>query len=159
MRNAIKLVGLVMVLVLSACDGEADPELGLFMGTWRANSGVMRRACPGAVVKREAIAGEVSWGLGVSSDLASAANVVTPCRIKADVSDATAVGTADHECTRSDGAGGTVTVMVDHYRFAISPDGRSATETASGHVLHVAGGVSADCSFEAEASYQKVVAD
>src|SRR5262245_7716661 len=106
MRNAIKLVGLVMVLALSACDGEADRELGLFMGTWRANSGVIRRACPGAVIEREAIAGEVSWGLGVSSDLASAANVVTPCRIKADVSDATAFGTADHQCTRSDGADG-----------------------------------------------------
>jgi uncharacterized protein YjbJ (UPF0337 family) len=49
--------------------------------------------------------------------------------------------------------------MVDHYRFAISPDGRSATETASGRVLHVAGDVTTDCSFEEEGSYQKVVTD
>lgn len=159
MRSAIKMVGLVSVLGLSACDGERDGELGRFVGTWRANSGVIRRACPGAVAERTEIAGEVSWGLGVSSDLEAAANVVTPCRLKADVSDATAFGTADPLCTQSDGADGTLTVMVDHYRFAISPDGRSATETASGHVLHVAGGVTTDCSFQEEGSYQKVVAD
>jgi len=159
MRNAIKMVGLVMGLALAACDGEAGREVGQFVGRWRANSGVVRKACPGEVAEREAIAGEVSWGVGVGSDLVSATSVITPCRIKADVSDATAFGAADHLCAMSDGANGTATVVIDRYRFAISPDGRSATETASGHVLHVADGVTVDCSFEEMGSYQKVVAD
>ncbi len=159
MRNAIKMVGLVSVLALSACDGGADGEVGRFVGRWRANSGVIRTTCPGEVAERDAIAGELSWGVGVGSDLVSATSVITPCRIKADVSDATAFGAADHLCAASDGANGTSTVVLDRYRFAISPDGRSATETASGHVLRVADGVRVDCSFEEMGSYQKIVAD
>ena len=68
----------------------------------------------------------------------------------------TAVGIPDDKCTVADAIGGTSTVIFSRYTFAVSPDGRTATERAAGQITRVDQGVATGCSFEATGSYQKV---
>jgi len=81
---------------------------------------------------------------------------LTPCRLKAEVVAGTAVGVPDDKCTVVDRAGGLSTVVVNRYAFVVSPNGRTATESAAGQITRVDQGVATACSFEATALYQKV---
>ena len=154
MRNAITMVGLAMGLMLSAC-GETGADAEQIAGTWHPISGTIRKACPGAVPTTENAVRDVLWSAGVDSDLVST-TALTPCRLKADVVAGTAVGIPDDKCTVADGTGGTSTVIFSRYTFAVSLDGRTATESAAGQITRVDQGVATGCSFEATASYQKV---
>jgi len=154
MRNAIKMVGLAMGLVLSGC-GETGEDAGKFTGTWHPVSGTIRKACPGAVPTTENPVRDVLWSAGVGSDLVST-TALTPCRLRADVVAGTAVGLPDDKCTVADAAGGTSTVIFSRYTFTVSVDGRAGTESAAGQITHVDNGTSTGCAFEATSSYQKV---
>lgn len=154
MRNAIKMVGLAIGLLLSAC-GETGDDAEPFVGMWHPVRGTIRKACPGAVPTTENAVRDASWSMGVDSDLVST-TTVTPCRLKADVVAGIAVGLPDDKCTVVDVAGGTSTVILNRYTFAVSPDGRTATESAAGQITHVDLGVATGCAFEATVSYQKV---
>jgi hypothetical protein len=154
MRNAIGMIGLATGLVLSAC-GETGDGVDQFVGTWRPVSGTVRKGCPGAVPTTENSVRDVLWSAGVNSDLVST-TPLTPCRLKADVANGTAFGLPDDKCTQPDGAGGTSTVIFNRYAFAVSLDGRTATESAAGQITRVDRSVATGCSFEATGSYQKV---
>lgn len=151
MRNAIRMVGLAMGLVLSAC-GETGDGTSVFVGTWRPIVGAIRRACPGAAPTTERVR-EIVWSAGVDSDLVTTTEL-TPCRLKAVVVAGTAVGIPDDKCTVDDGMG-VSTVLVNRYAFVLSSDGRTATESAAGQVTRVDEGVATGCSFEATALYRK----
>ena len=153
MRNAIRLVGLAIGLVLSAC-GETGDGAEAFLGTWHPTSGTIRRACPGSLPTTEKASQDVAWSTGVETDLV-ATTALTPCRLKAEVVAGTAVGIPDDNCTVDDGIG-VSTVLVNRYAFVMSPDGRTATESAAGQITRVADGVATGCSFDAKVSYQKI---
>lgn len=155
MRNAIRMLGLVSVLAMSACDGGGGGDSDQFVGTWRAMSGSVTRICPGGAPSTEAVTGDVIWINGGSSDLA-ATSVLTPCRLKANVTDATAFGDLGSGCTKSDDAEGSTMVTVTTYTFAILKDGRTARESASGQVTRVDHGTAITCSFNESASYQRI---
>ncbi len=153
MRNAIKMLGLVSLLALSACGGGEGGEFDQFVGTWRATSGSVTRVCPGGSPSTEAVTGNVIWINGVTSDLV-ATSVLTPCRLQANVIDATASGVPGPGCTQSEGVDGRVTVTFASYAFVVSSDGRTAAEVASGQVTHIAQGSAISCSFDESASYE-----
>jgi hypothetical protein len=153
MRNAIRMIGLAMGLVLSGCGGTEDGA-EVFVGTWHPILGAIRRACPGAAPTTESVR-DIVWSTGVETDLVST-TALTPCRLKAEVVAGTAVGVPDDKCTVVDRAGGLSTVVVNRYAFVVSPNGRTATESAAGQITRVDQGVATACSFEATALYQKV---
>jgi hypothetical protein len=155
MRNAIKVLGLVSVLAMSACDGGEGGDSDQFVGTWRAISGSVTRICPGGAPSTEAVISDVVWISGGSSDLA-AASVLTPCRLKANVTGATASGDPGPTCMQSDGADGSMMVTFTSYTFVISTNGRTATENSSGQVIHVDRGTAIACAFNESASYQRI---
>lgn len=156
MRNAMKMVGLVTVLALSACGGgQSGDELGKFTGTWRATAGTITTTCPGYGTYTDALTGNTVWSEGVSSDLVSVSALVT-CPLTADVNSSTASGVPGQTCTGSDGAGGTTTVTLNGYTFVVSADGHTATENASGQITVVADGASVVCSFNETGSYEKI---
>jgi hypothetical protein len=155
MRHAIKLLGLVFVLALSACGGEARDDFGRFVGTWRATAATVTRVCPGYGTLTDAITGNATWSTGVNSDLVSI-TALTACPLMADVTRATASGVPGQSCTESDGAGGAVTVTFTGYTFVLSPDGHTATENSSGQITAIAQGASVICSFNESGSYQKI---
>jgi len=154
MRNAITMLGLVSAMSLSACGGDKGDDLGRFVGTWSATSGNYNVVCPGYAPDTYPVSGNVVWNTGVSSDL-----VVTDtggCAITADVRGSTASGDPGKSCTSPDGVGGLQTITLASYTFVIAPDGRTATENASGNITDVAAGVSIVCTFNENASYQKI---
>ena len=152
MRYAIKVLGLVSVLVLSACGSEGGKDFGQFVGTWRATSGTVTRVCPDDDPYTEVLAGDIVWINGVSSDLV-AKSPITPCRLKAVVTGATASGVSGQGCTESDDAGGRVTVTLTSYMFVVSSDGLTAAEISSGQVTHEDHASTKVCSFDETASY------
>lgn len=152
MRNAIKIVGLALVLTVAAC-GEGG-DVGAFVGTWRPTSGGIKKACPGAMPTTEGLARELVWSTGTSSDLASI-TAFSPCRVRADVGDSAAFGLPDDNCRIAERPGIT-TVSLNRYAFAIAPNGRSAVESASGQITQVDGGVATTCTFEENGAYTKV---
>jgi hypothetical protein len=155
MRNAIKMVGLVFVLALSACgEGGGGGDVGPFVGTWRPTAGAIKRACPGETPTMEALARDLVWSVGNSSDLASI-TAVSPCRVKADVGDTTAIGVPDDNCRYAERAG-TAMLTLSSYTFAIAPDGRSAVERAFGQTTGVEDGVAKSCAFEETGTYAKI---
>ena len=154
MRNAIKMVGLVSVLALSACDGDKDEDLGRFVGTWQATSGMLTAVCDGYTFT-SALSGNIVWGEGIGSDLLQTDQGGT-CSMMADVRGLTASGVPGKSCTGPDGAGGVQTVTYSTYTFVLSPDGHTATENASGQVTFVDQGVSLVCTFNGTGSYQKI---
>src|SRR3954468_16470059 len=146
MRHAMKMLGLVSVLSLSACGGAGGERFGTFLGTWRANAGTITRACPGYQSTTEALTGSASWRAGISSDLVSM-TALTSCPLLADVTGSTASGALGQSCTEADGAGGSATVTFAGYTFVLSPDGHTATENSSGQITVVEQGVTLVCSF------------
>jgi len=155
MRHAIKMLGLVFGLALSACGGDEGERFGPFVGTWRANAGTVASACPGYGSTTDALTGSATWNTGVSSDLVST-TALTSCPLMADVSGATASGLPGQSCTASDGVGGSSTVTFAGYTFVLSPDGHTATESSSGQITVVEQGVTVVCSFNETGSYQKI---
>ena len=155
MRHTIKALGLVFVLVLSACGGEARDNFGRFVGTWRATAGTVTTSCPGYGTFTDALTGNATWNTGVSSDLVSL-TALTTCPLMADVNHATASGVPGQACTQPDGTGGTSTVTFTGYTFVLSPDGHTASENSSGQITAIAEGASVICSFNETGSYQKI---
>jgi hypothetical protein len=155
MRRAIKVLGLGFGLVLSACGREGEDEVGRFVGRWRPAAGEVKTMCPGEAERGEAPAADVVWMRGAASDLVSR-TPLTPCRLAADLMDETASIVPGHRCTYSDGAGGTVTVTFGAYAFWVTPDGRTALESASGEVTHVVQGDARVCSFRDSSWYRRV---
>ena len=155
MRHTIKMLGLVLVLALSACGAEDRDHLGRFVGTWRATSGTVTTICPGYQPFTDPVSGNLVWSSGVSSDLIST-DLNGACAMMADVNGATASGVPGQSCTGPDGIGGLSTVTFVGYTFVISADGHTATENMSGHVTYVVEGASIVCSFNQSASYQKI---
>jgi hypothetical protein len=154
MRHAIKMIGLVLVLTLSACDDQNGENLGRFIGTWRVTSGTATSACPGYAPSTSPLTGNTVWSAGISSDL-TMTFPDSSCALMADVSGATASGVPGQSCTASD-ATGTATVTFAGYTFVIAADGQTATENVSGNVTYVIEGVSFVCSFNQSGSYQKI---
>jgi hypothetical protein len=155
MRHAIKMIGLVFVLGLSACDGEDGESFGRFVGTWRGTAGTVTTTCPGYGSGTEALYGNAIWSMGVSSDLVSM-TALTDCPLLADATASTASGIPGQTCSQSDGVGGTSTVAFTGYTFVLSPDGRTATENSSGQITVVVEGAVVVCSFNETGSYQKI---
>jgi hypothetical protein len=155
MRNAIKIVGLALVLTVAACgeDG-AGSDVGAFVGTWRPTAGGIKTTCPGAAPTTERLGRELVWSTGTSSGLTSVA-AISPCRVKADVVDAMAIGIPDDHCRYAEGAG-TSTVTLRRYAFSIASDGRSGLESASGRITHADEGVATSCAFEEIGTYEKI---
>lgn len=153
MRNAIKIVGLLSALALSACGGDKGEDVGMFIGTWQPTSGTMTEVCQGATYTDSLT--NVTWSAGVSSDLVQpVANGV--CALMADVRGATATGVPGQSCSASNGSGGTVMMTFGGYTFVVSPDGRTATENASGNITYFSGGETLPCTFNETGSYQKI---
>jgi hypothetical protein len=155
MRNAIKMVGLVSALALSACGGEKGDALGRFVGTWQATAGTATTVCPGYPPSTSVLTGNAEFREGLSSDLV-ASTAIIGCPLLADVMNATASGTPGQNCITSDGAGGTSTVTFTSYTFVVSPDGHTASENSSGQIAFVDQGVSFACAFNETGSYQKI---
>ena len=153
MRNAIKTVGLVSVLVLSACGGDKGDDLGRFIGTWQATSGTWTAVCQG-YPSTGTVTGNVVWSAGIGSDLVQ--TDASGCSIMADVRGATASGAPSTSCTGPDGAGGVQTVTFASYTFVVSPDGHTASENSSGQITVIEQGVTIPCTMNETASYQKI---
>jgi hypothetical protein len=154
MRNAIKILGLVAALALSACGSDKGDDLGRFVGTWHATSGTGTKVCGGNPATF-VVSGDMVWTTGVSSDLVSPM-AFGSCPLAADVTNSTAAGLPGQTCTDSDGAGTTATISLTSYTFVISPDGHTATENLSAQLNVVDQGVSAVCTINATGSYQKL---
>ena len=155
MRNAIKMLGLVSLLALSACGGESGNRFNRFVGTWNATAGTITEVCPATGTYTDSVTGNVVWSSGVSSDLVSTSESV-PCPLMANVSGSTASGVANQICTAPDGTGVTSTVTIASYTFVVSPDGHTATENASGQATYVVQGATIACTFNESGSYQKI---
>lgn len=153
MRNAIKMVGLVSALTLSACGGDKGDDLGRFVGTWRATAGTVTTVCPGYAPSTDPVTNGVTWSLGVSSDLVATG---TDCATMANVAGSTATGAPGLVCSSAVGDGVVATLTLTSYTFVISPDGHTATENESGGVTFVADGATIPCTFNQTASYQKI---
>lgn len=151
MRNAIKMLGLVSALVLSACGGDKGDDLGRFVGTWQATSGTITQICAGYTFT-DTITTSETWQTGLTSDLVST-DAIEGCAVEADVNGSTASGTPGKTCASPDGA---MTVTIHSYAFVISPDGRTATENASGNIAYIESGATIPCSFNVTAAYQKI---
>jgi hypothetical protein len=155
MRHAIKMVGLVFVLALSACGGESGETFDRFVGTWHAVAGTITESCPGGGTYTYSVTGNVVWSSGVSSDLVSTSAFIT-CPLTADVTGSTASGVPGQACTAADGTGVTSTVTLSGYTFVMAPDGHTATENASGQATYIANGAAIACTFNESGSYQKI---
>jgi hypothetical protein len=154
MRNAIKMVGLVSALALSACGGDKGDDLNQFVGTWQATSGTATVVCQGYTYT-PAVTGTVVWSAGVSSDLVQTDSSGT-CSLTADVRGYTALGAPGKSCTAPDGAGGIQTTTYASYTFVVSPDGHTGSENSSGQITFVDQGASVVCTFNETGSYQKI---
>ena len=151
MRNAIKMVGLLSALALSACGGDKGEDLGQFIGTWQPISGMTTEVCQGYTYTSGL--SNLTWNMGISSDLLQNGGT---CPIMADANGATATGVPGQSCSLSDGTGTTGTVNLAGYTFVVSPDGHTATENASGSITYFGGGATLPCTFNETGSYQKI---
>ena len=156
MRHTIKMLGLVLGMALSACEGGGEQNaFGKFVGAWRATAGTVTTTCPGYASETQALTGTTTWSQGVGSDLVSTDGLVS-CPLMADVSASTATGLPGQSCTEADATGATATIMLTGYTFVLSPDGRTGTENASGQITYTEQGAIVVCSFNESGSYQKI---
>jgi len=156
MRHKLKMLGLVLGMTLSACDGGGEPNtVGKFVGTWRATAGTVTNTCPGYAAETQSLTGNTTWNQGISSDLVSTTALFS-CPLMADVAASTATGLPGQSCAEADDAGATANVMLTGYTFVLSPDGRTATENASGQITYTVQGAILVCSFNESGSYQKI---
>jgi hypothetical protein len=153
MRNAIKTVGVVLALTLSACGGDKGDDLGRFVGTWRPTAGTITTVCPGYTPSTDPVTEGIAWSPGVSSDLVASD---AGCAIMANVAGSTATGAPGLACSGAVGDGVVATLTLTSYTFVVSPDGHTATENESGGISYVADGATLPCTFNETASYQKI---
>ena len=150
MRNAIKMLGLVSAVALSACGGDKGDDLGRFVGTWQPTSGTLTEICQGYTYTDTVTSG-VTWQTGLSSDLVST-DAFAGCALNADVSGSTAIGEPGKTCNPD----GTEMITIGSYTFVASPDGHTATENASGNIVYLDSGAATSCTFNETAAYQKI---
>lgn len=160
MRNSFKTLLVASLLTAGACGGGSEgKELSRFTGVWTPNAGTQTESCGGAPTT-STITGNVTWSLGSTSDLIQPLFAESSCIVHADVDGDTAlvVGTTTCMLPGTDEYGNTVnnTVSLTAYTFALSADGRTATENFSGSILQTDDGSTTTCTFtETAGSYQK----
>ena len=154
MRNAIKMVGLLSALALSACGGDKGDDLNQFVGTWQATSGTWTIVCQGYTYTGS-VTGTFIWSAGIGSDLVQTDSSGS-CSLMADVRGFTASGTPGKSCTQPDDSGGVRTTTYSTYTFVVSPDGHTGAENSSGQMTFAAQGASVVCTFNETGSYQKI---
>jgi hypothetical protein len=140
-------------LFLQACGGSDGGSVTRFTGTWHPTSGTVTKTCPGLAPDTSSVTSNLIWSKGISSDLVST-NAATSCVLNADISGSTASGMGP-PCASSDGLGGTLTLTITAYTFALAADGQTATENGSGTAVDNNGGQSLTCMVSETASYQK----
>ncbi|HVV50311.1 MAG TPA: hypothetical protein VHO06_11670 [Polyangia bacterium] len=161
MRHALKALLVASLLTGAACGGGSDgKDLARFAGTWSSTAGTLVTTCDGQS-STSALSQTLTWSLGTSSDLIQTLPQ-TECIIHADVDGDTASELGTQTCTlaTTDAYGEPVneTVSVTAYTFALSADGKTATENLSSTVLltNNSTGVSGTCTVtETAGSYQK----
>ena len=162
MRNSLKTLLVASLLTVGACGGGSEGKnLERFAGVWAPTSGTQTTSCGGQPTTSPTT-DSVTWSLGSSSDLIQPVLSQTSCFLHADVDGDTAslVGTATCMIPSTDYYGYAVnnTVTLSAYTFALSADGKTATENFSGSILQTDNGTgtSVSCSFsETAGSYQK----
>lgn len=159
MRNSLKTLLIASLLTAGACGGSEGKDLSRFVGIWTPTAGTQTSSCGGAPTT-SAITGNVTWSLGSSSDLIQPLFAESSCIVHADVDGDTAsvVGTTTCMLPDTDAYGYSVNnaISLTAYTFALSADGKTATENFSGSILQTDNGSSTSCTFtETAGSYQK----
>ena len=162
MRNSFKTLLVASLLTAGACGGGSDgKDLSRFTGIWTPTAGTQTESC-GGTPSTSPITGNVTWSLGSTSDLIQNVFSAASCILHADVDGDTAsvVGAATCMIPGTDYYGYTVnnTVTLTAYTFALSADGKTATENFSGSILQTDNdlGSTTSCTFtETAGSYQK----
>jgi hypothetical protein len=160
MRNSFKTLLVASLLTAGACGGGSEgKDLARFTGIWTPTAGTQTESCGGAP-STSTITGNVTWSLGSTSDLIQPLFATSSCIVHADVDGDTAsvVGTTTCMLPGTDEYGYTVnnTVSLTAYTFALSADGKTATENFSGSILQTDNGSTTNCTFtETAGSYQK----
>jgi hypothetical protein len=133
--------------------GGAGGSSGLsrFVGTWHPTSGTITVTCSG-VAQTESVVDNLSWGAGVGADLVQTSGT---CVLKANVTSSTAAALPSQSCTETAGTT-TLTISFAAYTFALSADGLTATESASGSAVINDSGLTVTCTYSETASYQKI---
>ena len=142
-------------LLLQGCGGGSDGgSVTRFTGTWHPTSGTVTTTCPGLAPDTSSVTSNLIWSKGISSDLVST-DPSTSCILNADISGSTASGNGP-PCTFSDGIGGTLTLTITAYTFALASDGQTAQENGSGTAVDNNSGQTLTCTVSETASYQKI---
>jgi len=162
MRNSLKTLLVASLLTAGACGGSEGKDLSRFTGIWSPTAGTQTTSCGGQSSTTSPITDSVTWSLGSSSDLIQPVFSQTSCILHADVDGDTAsvVGTTTCTIPSTDYYGYAVnnTVTLTAYTFALSADGKTATENLSGSILATDSGTgtSTSCAFsETAGSYQR----
>jgi hypothetical protein len=162
MRNSLKTLLVASLLTAGACGGGSDgKDLSRFTGIWLPTAGTQTKTC-GGQPSTFPVTDSVTWSLGSTSDLVQPVLSQASCFLHADVDGDTAsiVGAATCMVPGTDDYGYTVNsaVTLTAYTFALSPDGKTATENFSGSILETDNGTgtTASCTFsETAGSYQR----
>ena len=140
---------------LQACSSSGGgAAASKFIGTWHPSSGTVTTTCPGAGTDTSSVTTNLIWSMGVSSDLVQT-DPSTSCVLNANITGSTASGTGA-PCSFSDGSGGTATLTISSYTFALAADGQTAQENGSGTFVDNNTGVTITCSLSETAAYQKI---
>ena len=139
---------------LQACSSGGGSGGGKFIGTWHPSSGTVTTTCPGLGTSTDPVTTNLIWAMGVSSDLVQT-DPSTSCVLSANITGSTASGSGP-PCSFSDQMGGTFTLTISTYTFALAADGQTAQENGSGTLVDNNGGVSVTCSLSETAAYQKI---
>jgi hypothetical protein len=136
-------------------------KLAPFVGTWTAVSGTLAILCPGVPASTEAVTGTETWAPGTVSDLVQP-GFEADCDLNANVSARTATALPGQTCTESstdDTSGDTITqdFTIESFKFVVSSDGKSATQTFAGNddYTDVTTGGELVCMFTETASFTK----
>jgi hypothetical protein len=149
-------------LTAGACGGDSEGKgLPRFLGIWTPTAGTQTTNCGGQPTTNP-ISGNVTWSTGSTSDLIQALPFDASCIVHADVDGDTAAATGAVTCSAqgTDYYGGLVntTLSLTAYTFALSADGKTATENYSGTIVQTdnSTGTTATCTVtETAGSYQK----
>jgi len=159
MRNSFKTLLVATLLAAGACGGSDGKDLARFTGIWSPTAGTQTTACGGAP-STSPVTGSVTWSLESTSDLIQPLFAQSSCIVHADVDGDTASIASPTTCMLpgTDDYGYSVndTVSLTAYTFALSADGRTATENFSGSILQTDNGATTSCTFtETAGSYER----
>jgi hypothetical protein len=168
MKTTNLLMAVLLVLGLGACQGDpsADTETttgpaetpggrDTFVGTWQVISGSMTTNCDGYSPETNATTANLTWRKGAGIEII-AAGPAGFCPLTANVSGLTASVLPSQACTATDGGYTQFTIQRTAYTFTLSADAPIATEESSGTMqTNEAGTVTANCTFQGTAIYQK----